>query len=74
MPHFDQNRLGGKIVVPQVVVHGLKVPQPLTAGGIERDQRIAEQVRPLAVAAVIIGRRRGQRQEHDAALGVDAED
>src|SRR5262249_8184634 len=73
-PYFDQIGLRGNIVIPEVVMHCLKMPDPLARRGVERDQGIAEQPRALAIAPIVVGRRRGQRQEHHAALDIDAED
>ena len=36
--HRDQLRRRGEVVVPQVVVHDLEVPQALAGAGVERDQ------------------------------------
>src|SRR5439155_24834605 len=56
--------LRGKIVIPKIVMHGLEMPEALSRRGIERDQRIAETIRALAISAVEVHRRRGQGKKH----------
>ena len=70
----DQRRSGRHIVVPEVVVDKLLVPLQLAGGRIERDQRVAVQVRALTIAAVVVGRRRTERRVDDTALDVDGEE
>src|SRR6266496_900502 len=41
---------GRVVVVPEVVVHHLEVPQSLPRTGIQREQRGAEQIRAMPVA------------------------
>ena len=60
----------GEVVVPEIVVDGLEVPDAPSARGVERDHRIAEQIRARAVAAVEVGARRGDGQEQPAAREV----
>jgi hypothetical protein len=64
----DGHQLGsvGQVVVPQVVVNDLEVPQPLAGARVEREQRVAEQVVARPVAAVEIEPRRSGRDEGDA--------
>src|SRR4029453_15370259 len=62
-----------KIVVPQIVVEKLKVPEPLARAQFEREQRVAEQVISLAIASPQIECRRPERKVADAALLVDGE-
>src|SRR5690606_13308694 len=40
MPHRYQLRRCGGIVVPEVVVDHLEVPEPLAAAGVQRQQRV----------------------------------
>src|ERR1700683_2897631 len=49
----------------------LKVPQPLASAGIQREQRIPEQVVALAIGAIKIIASSTQRKISDAALLVD---
>ncbi len=37
--HRDELRRGGEVVVPQIVVHDLEMPESLAGARIERDQR-----------------------------------
>src|SRR5882762_4182817 len=55
-PHRDEHGLRGQIVVPNIVVHHLVVPDELAAGGLERYQAVAEQIQAFAVCAVEIVR------------------
>src|SRR6185503_14265683 len=70
----EQGRRGRKVVVPQVVVHELPLPLRLPRQRVERHDRVAVQVRALAIAAVIVGGWRPQRREDEAALDVDGEE
>ena len=61
------------VVVPEVVMHRLEMPEPLAGARVERDQAIAEEIRARPVCAVeIVGRRTG-RHVDDPALLVDGE-
>ena len=66
--HVDERRRRREIGVPDVVMHDLEVPQILSGVGIGRDEAGAEQVVALAVAAVLVDRRRAERHVDDAAL------
>src|SRR5207244_574358 len=44
----------GKVAVPHVVLHGLKVPDAFAGGGVERDQGVGEEIVADAVGAVEI--------------------
>ena len=70
----DQRRRRRHVVVPDVVMHQLLVPFQLAGRRVERDDGVAVQVRALAIAAVVVGRRRTDRRVDDAALGVDGEE
>ena len=65
----DGRQLGriGVVVVPDVVVHGLEIPDQLAGAGVERDQAVAEEVRASAVRSieVVLGACRGH-EEHPA--------
>ena len=67
----EQLRRGHEVVVPQIVMHELLVPQALAGARIEGQQAVAEQVGADAVAAVEIERRRSGREVDDAARHVD---
>ena len=60
-----------EVVVPQIVVDGLEVPQALACLRVERHQAVREQIVALAVPAVEVESRGTERNEHDAVLGVD---
>jgi len=51
----DEIGRGGEIAIPQVVMHRLEVPAPLSGRGIEREQRVREQIGAEAAAAVEVG-------------------
>ncbi len=42
-------RRGRKVAVPDVVMHGLEVPDPTPGGRVEREERVGVQVRPDAL-------------------------
>ena len=53
-----ENGLRRKVVVPKVVVDRLVVPLALARAGVERDDRVPEEIRAGAVRAVEVIRRR----------------
>ena len=69
--HVEQRRWRLQVVVPDVVMHDLEVPEILSSERVDSDQRRAEQVGALAIAAVSIPGRRCERQIGDASLAVD---
>src|SRR5260370_24541745 len=71
MFYSEQLRRYREIVVPQIVMDGLEVPQALARARIQRQQRIAKQVVPFAVASVEIVARGPQREICDAPFLVD---
>ena len=61
------------VVIPQVVMDRLEVPEPLSRARIERDQAVREEVLAEPIATIeVVGRRSG-RHVHDPALVVDRE-
>src|SRR5262249_1526568 len=62
-----------QIVVPQVMMQGLKVPEPLARPGVERNRAVREEIRAAAVAAVEVEGRRSESGEDHPAIDVDAE-
>ena len=56
LPDGDQLRSRGVVIIPEIVVHGLVVPQALAGARVERQQAVAEQV------ATRCGRRRRNRK------------
>ena len=68
---FDERAGARHVRVPQIVMHGLEVPLVFAGLRIHRDDRIAIEVVPRPIAAVVVGRRPRDRQVRDAALVVD---
>src|SRR5690606_5488850 len=70
---FDRQKLWGlrQVVVPEIVMHQLLVPEPLAGAGVQRDERIAEQVVARTIAAEEVVARAAERDEDDAVLLVD---
>src|SRR6202012_5208839 len=54
--------------IPKIVMNELKMPQPLAGARVQRHERIAEQVLPLAISTVKIVAGRSERNINDAAL------
>ena len=50
--HLDQLRRSGVVVIPEVVMDDLIVPEPLASPRVQREQTIAEQVAPNAIGAI----------------------
>ncbi len=71
VPHCKQ--LGSRriVVIPNVVMNHLEVPQAPAGPGIQREQAVAEQVRPPAIGAVKVVLRARRRRKDDATLLVD---
>ena len=65
-----QRGLGRHVVVPEIVVHDLEVPDDLAGGAAQRDHGVRVAVRADALAAVVVRARAAGRQEHEAALDV----
>ena len=63
--HVDgqQRRGGGQVVVPEAVLHGLEVPDPLAGAGVEADDGLREEVVAEAVSAVVVVARRPDRAD-----------
>ena len=66
----DARRRGGQVIVPVIVMRGLKVPFELPCSGIQGHQRRTIQVRPFPASAVEIRRRRTQGYEQHPALHI----
>ena len=67
LAHRDQLRRGGRVVVPEIVVHHLEVPQPLAGARIQRQQAVAEEIRADAIGAVVVVGGRDSGKIGDAA-------
>ena len=48
--HRHQVRRRGKVAIPEIVVHGLKMPHALAGCGLQREQRVGEQIVALRFA------------------------
>ena len=70
----DQRRRRRKVVVPQPVVHHLKMPDPLTGGGIQTNQALREQIVAQPMPTVPVVGRGPDRQIHVAEFLVSAHD
>ena len=70
---FDvtQHGLGGEIVVPEVVVDELLVPDELAAPRIQREERVGEAIAAEPRAAEVVGARGAGRNQHEAIVLVD---
>ena len=68
----DGEQVGGRreVAVPDVVVHGLEVPDALAGRGVEGEQGVGEEVGAHAVAAVEVGGGRAGGDENEAPLVV----
>src|SRR5207244_578842 len=71
--HLDvpQHRLRRDVVIPQVVVDELLLPDEPAAPGIEREQRVGEAIGTQAHAAVEVRARRAGWDQHQAVLLID---
>ena len=61
------------VVVPQAMVHRLKVPYPLAGVGIQTDDGFREEIVSLPPATVIVVARRTDGEVHQPSLYVDRE-
>src|SRR5262249_5788109 len=57
--------------VPQVVMHDLEMPDDLTRGGPERDDRVGVHVCAEPLATVVVGARTAGGNEEEAACVID---
>jgi hypothetical protein len=62
------------VIVPEIVMNGLEVPEPFAGERIDGDKRIAKKTRALAIPPVVIVRGRGEGEKRDAALHIDGGD
>jgi hypothetical protein len=62
-----EDRLRGRIEIPDVMVDELRVPAARARGRIERDERVGVEVGARSIAAVEVVGGRADRQEHQAA-------
>ena len=66
----DQLWSGVVVVVPQIVVHHLKMPKAFSGARIQREQAVSEEVAADAIGAVIIVGGRSGGEVSDASLFV----
>ena len=65
--HRHQARRRREVAIPDVVMDRLEVPDALAGRGVEREQRVREQVVAETIGAVEVGGRRSGRHVDDAA-------
>ena len=71
VPDADELRRGDVVEIPEIVMHGLEVPQALAGLHVERQQAVGKEVLAGAIAAIEVGGGRPGRDVHDPALLVD---
>ena len=69
----DEIWRGREVVVPQAMMGHLEVPHALARTCVETKQRLAEQVRALALAAIPVVTWRADREIHETARAVHGE-
>ena len=62
-----------EVVVPQIVVHELLMPEPLAGARVERDQTVAEQVVSRPIPAIEIEARGAEGNKRDSVLRIDGQ-
>ena len=62
---------GGGVVVPEIVMDELVMPEALAGAEVEREDAVAEEIGAFAVAAVHVVSGRAEREIADAALLID---
>ena len=70
----DQRRRRGIVVVPQIVMHGLEVPDEFSGRGAQRHDGIGIAVVAEPRDAVVVDRRAAGGQEHQVALRIRGND
>src|SRR5262249_29168185 len=73
VPDGQQLPRGGIVVIPDIVVDHLEVPEAFAGPGIEGQQAIAKEIRAFAVDSVEVVLGTGGRRVDDAALLIDGE-
>src|SRR5205814_9329737 len=72
-PNRRQLRRGSVVVVPQIVMDHLEMPQPFPGSCVEGKQRRAKEIRAVAIGTVEIVGGRTEREVRDRPLLVDGE-
>ena len=67
----EEQRRARQILVEQIVVDHLEMPEPLASGGVERDEGVGEKIFPVALGAIEVGLGRLRRDVNDAAFLVE---
>ena len=67
----EKNGRRGKIAIPNIVMHALKVPEALAGFRVEGQQAVGKQIIAKAIRAVKIVSRRTQGEVSDATLFID---
>ena len=70
---FDGEQRGGrgKVAIPKVVAHALKMPDSFSGGGVEGDEAVGKQIIADAVGAVEVEGGGAGRDIDDAASGIE---
>ena len=71
--HVDGQQGGRRrqVVVPEAVLHGLEVPDPLAGARVEADDGLREEVVAEAVSAVVVVARRADGEVDEPPFGVE---
>ena len=67
----EEQRRARQILVEQIVVDHLEVPEALAGGGVERDEGVGEKIFPVALGTIEVGLGRLRRDVNDAAFLVE---
>ena len=73
-PQREHHRLGGNVVVPQVVVHHLEVPEDGAGRRPQRDHGIRVEILSQSPAAEEVGTGAAHRHEHHVGGGIGGDD
>ena len=71
MIHGQQNGRARQILVEQIVMHDLEMPEPLARRGVQREHAVREEIHPVPFAAVEIGLGCFRRHVNDPALFIE---
>src|SRR5690606_32340080 len=66
-----EHRLRSQVVIPQVVMNELAMPEQLAGFGAQSNQRVGVPVIADSLAAVEVRACRAGRNEHESATGID---
>src|SRR5688572_17987409 len=71
MVYGQQDRRARKVLVQEIVMHNLVMPQPFSRRGVQREDAVREEVHPMAIASVKIGLGGLRRDVNDTALFIE---